>query len=251
MNCEALRDRLLAAHRPDRPGSVARRHLASCHACRTWHSRLLALESDLPRLYVPPALDAKAALLHAVRRGAEQPDGVVRLSRPTSTTPKERGLRKLAVAMALAAGLALFAVGWALWPHSDSIVTPTDPLASRHAERDHRLAGARSPRERVEAIANLSEEVRREALVQNDTAQLALLIRFYTQLVHDDLPALARVLPEEERVAVINQMTTQLTLAESETDRLASEPGHHHHAQELLALAAVARDGQGRLRALL
>jgi hypothetical protein len=249
MNCRTLRGQLLACPRPDRPGSAARGHLAHCAACQAWHGRLLALEQDLPRLYVPPALDAKAALLHAIRRGDDHVEGVVRLNRRVSTTPKERGLRKLAMSVALAAGLAVFAVGWAFWPHSTPIVVPTDPLAGRIADRDQRLASAGSPRERVEVIANLSEEVRHEALLLNDRDQLNHLIRFYSRLVRDDLPSLVHKVPREERLVLINQLTERLIRAESETDRLSVEPGRP--TAELRTLAALAREGQGLLHDLL
>jgi hypothetical protein len=249
MNCQTLRDRLLAALQPARPGGAARRHLDSCAACREWHGRLVALESDLPRLYVPPALDAKAALLHAVQHGPAPADGVIRLSRPMNTTPKERGLRKLAASMALVAALALFAIGYAVWPQGTKVVSPGDPLAGRYAERDRRLADAHSASQRVETIAHLSEEVRREALTLQDRNQLKQLVRFYTVLVHDDLPAQTRGLAEKERKELINQVINQLIRAESETDQFASDP--NHRSDELLALAAAAREGQVRLRAML
>jgi hypothetical protein len=246
MNCRTLRDGLLAALNPAKPGSAARRHLLGCADCRAWHARLVALEGDLRQLPVPPALDAKASLLHAIQQGPEQVAGVIRLIPPVQTTPKERGLRKLAISVALVAALALFALGYAVWPHHGDAV---DPLAGRYAERDRRLAAAQSPKQRVQAIAGLSEEVRREALGKGDKEQTAHLVKFYDHLVREDLPACARDLAEPQRSETIYQVIDQLREAEKEIDQLASDSGIR--SESMVALAAAARDGQVRLRAML
>ena len=242
MNCQTLRDRLLAALNPANVGPAARRHLHDCADCSAWHGRLVALEKDLPRLHVPPALDAKAALLHSIQRGPTPADGLIRLNRPANTTPKERGLRKLAASMALVAALALFAIGYAVWPHNGNVVTPTDPLAGRYAERDRRLAGAQSPRQKVDVITGLSEEIRREALNKGDKDQRTHLVRFYSHLVQEDLPTYARGLSEQERSATIYEILAQLNRAEVEIDQLARDPSTG--SEDLLALAAAAREGR-------
>src|SRR5205807_2230862 len=77
--------------------------------------------------------------------------------------PKERGLRKLAVSLALAASLAFFALAWWLWPHGETPGRVPGPLAVLRKEHDQRLARARTPQERVQVLADIARKLTREA----------------------------------------------------------------------------------------
>src|SRR5262245_11069076 len=99
MNCDLLRSRLLASPHPERPPADLRAHLTACASCRQWQRRLVRLERQIPRLPVPPSRTKD----EVVRR-------ILTAPRRTPAT-LERGLQKLSLATALAAALALFAVG--------------------------------------------------------------------------------------------------------------------------------------------
>src|SRR5437868_664080 len=104
MSCEATRRHLLSAERPDRPPAVLRPHLADCPSCRDWLRNLTEVEARVPYLHVPPSDAAKARFLKQLREPLQMSE-MPRVVAPVLpfTPPKERGLRKLAVALALAA----------------------------------------------------------------------------------------------------------------------------------------------------
>jgi hypothetical protein len=256
MNCAAVRKHLLAADAPSSATGAAARHLAGCDACRDWQRRWLQAEQGLPLLPVPDSSAARAALLRRLLEVpvAEPVPRLIRLTAPPQPTPKERGLRKLALALAMAAALALFAVGWRLWPHQIERPGRADPIVARQVQRDLRLAAARSPRERVEVLSDLADELRREAQAlarQADADSLRVLARFYAEVVRDNLPAQARALPAEERAVVVAAVLVRLTEAESELQRLRAERGGDALDAPLSDIALAARDGSARLRELL
>jgi len=252
MNCTALRRRLLAAERPDRADADAARHLTDCAACRAWRDRLLRVERQLPQLPVPAADAARLAFRERFL-GAAPPSEppLVRATLPGPTPPRERGLRKLAVAMALAAALLLLAVGFALWPHNQPADAPAGndaELAARQQKRDQRLAAARTPRQRVEVLADIADELRSEALAvapADRPRKLRALTRFYREVVGDNLPAYAGKLSGQERAAVIEDVARRLLEANSQLEQAGGGDDALHE------LAVAARDGHDRLRALL
>ena len=239
MNCHALRRRLLAAERPDRADPDAARHL----------------ERQVPLLPVPPADGAREALKRRLLEAAPAPEPpVIRPFLPPPPTPRERALRKLAVAVALVAALLLLAVGIALLPRPTTPAPRTDTeLAERQARRDQRLAAARTPRERVEVLADIADELRQEALTLSPaerSQKLRVISRFYGEVVRVDLPAYADRLPAQERATVIGPVADRLARAESdlyqEAERQRAGPD-----DPLRELAVAARDGHDRLRGLL
>ena len=127
MNCDAARRLLLAEEHPERPSEDdVRRHLAACSSCRAWGRRLTLVERQVARLPVPPS-SARPAF---VRRFLETGGPVVRrVPLPWTTPPKERGLQKLSLAVAIAAVLAVFTLGWWTWPR---VPAPRRRVRRRH-----------------------------------------------------------------------------------------------------------------------
>jgi hypothetical protein len=258
MNCTAAQRRLLADERPDQPASEVRRHLAECPACRAWNRRLLLAERQLSLLAVPPS-SAKADLLRKILKpaGAERgrPAPVVRpRALPSASSLKERALRKMSLAFAIAAVLAVVALGLWTVPRQTPAPVPvpvTQEVRDLRVRRDQ-IVAVRAPRERVTKLADFAAELQDRARTlarAGDADKLADLATFYAELVDEDLVKQARAVPAEERRAVVAAAADRLVRAESEFTRMASETPRAAAALHDLALAA--RDGNGRLQALL
>jgi hypothetical protein len=235
MNCTAFQKNLLASEHPDRLTARMTRHAAECAKCRLLHRRVVDLERQLPRIPTPPTT-AGAALVHRLWAGevtlpSEEPVSPLPTPAPLESRPagwmrsmRERGLRKLAVALTLAASLLIFAIVWWAWPHPQPSRSFTlDPLAVRKAERDRLLAGARTPRERVQVLAALADNLQHEARDLARRAEgenLKLVARFYGELVRENLVAQARDLPPEQRQEVLQPVVENLRWTESNLQKL-------------------------------
>src|SRR5262249_51386734 len=146
MKCDQVQNDLLNSERPDRPGAEMRLHLAGCDDCRALYNRLVDAERALSQLAVPPSTRRDDFVGQVLRGDIVMPPSVpLSLLRP-GRSAKERGLQKLAAAIALAAGLLVFAVGWwALPRNNQNLLALPDPLTLRQQERDRRLAAAQTP----------------------------------------------------------------------------------------------------------
>jgi hypothetical protein len=263
MNCAATRNTLLGSERLDPPPDEARAHLARCADCRGWWQRLLRLEEQVRRLPVPPS-PRKETLVCRFREPAQRPangrdvlrfPSTPRPSAPSGQRPplKERGQKKVAVAVALAATLAVFAVGLWFWPQQPSPsafhTKPLDPLARRRADRDRILDQASGPREQVRQLALLVEKLQGEVRQhQTDRAHLDEVARFYREVVCENLLQYARKLSPAERQQLLPAITERLRQGESEASRLAARfPASE---EPLLRIARAAREGERRLHEL-
>jgi hypothetical protein len=271
MSCDPTRRRLLAAERPDLPPDEVRPHLESCAECRDWLHRLTAVETRLAALPVPPA-PAKEVFLQRLRTGEiELPARVEPATLPwpaervpSSARLKERGLKKMSLAFALAAAVMVLALGLWAWPHRDGHFgdhrSPVDIYAGQiRAERAERLARARTPNEHVKALQGFEESLKNQATDLARTSQaakLSRLVEYYSQLVVEDLAAQADAVPLGDRLAVLRPVAEQLKWTESEMTRLVSEierkSGKAPEVTDpLLAIADAATRGKRHLHELL
>jgi hypothetical protein len=68
MNCQQIRNRILAVEDANRLPEELAAHLDDCAVCQTWHRQCLAVNQALARLSVPPSDGlAKIAVLEAIR----------------------------------------------------------------------------------------------------------------------------------------------------------------------------------------
>jgi hypothetical protein len=261
MNCTAIQRRLLASERPDQPPAELKGHLADCPVCRAWQRHVLELERQIRLLPVPPS-SARARLLRKIRQApapaAER--SILPLRRPSLAPPpnvraKERALWKLAWALASAAALALFAVGWWAWPHNHETVAPLDPYRAKEARFNERLAaalaGAQSARDKMGRVADFIEELHHQALNEvGNTDQLALTVRYHGEFMQKNLLEYARALPADgQRPIVLREIALRLREQESRATRLATTvPGDA--ADSLREMAAATRAGHVNLLAL-
>src|SRR5262249_54440709 len=109
VNCEMVHRRLLTLEEPERLPADLNDHLAVCAACRSWHEHLVAVEREVPFLPVPPP-ERRTSFLRTLSEklpARSRP----RLFRPSLNGQRERGQRKVAIAVALAASLLVLALG--------------------------------------------------------------------------------------------------------------------------------------------
>ncbi len=266
VNCTVIQRRLLTAEQPDQPAADVQGHLDQCPACRAWQRRLVQVERQIPLLPVPPST-AKAELLQRILdTGPRETVRSAVAERPTlprsplAPGPKERALRKLSVAFALAAALLVFALGWSVWPHNPGTAPLPPSLTLQQLDQkklDERLASAMrvdKPQDRLLKLADLAENVHGEANAMADNVEkLDQWARFYARVVSENLMEQARQLPRADRPAVLEKVAERLTRTESDASRRAIQlkDTSPKPAAAFGQIALVARKGGRDLRALL
>lgn len=261
MNCTVLQRRLLSCEQPDQPDADLKRHLARCPSCLAWHRSLVRMERSICLLPVPPST-AKVEFLQRILtpRSSRPPiaDPATLWHTTLASVPKERGLRKVAVAFALAASLLVFAFAWWTWPHHphakpDLVELEQGRLQARLEERLSDTLQRETPKERVLHLAQLAEEVHGEArgLVDN-SERLKQWAEFYARVVGEHLLEQARQLPPEDRAAVVESVSLSLRKTESRASRFASQlqDTAPRSASSFRRIAFASRKGEQDLRAL-
>jgi hypothetical protein len=264
VNCTVLQRRLLSSERPDQPAADVKSHLAQCPACRAWQRRLVHLERQIPLLPVPPST-AKVELLQRIVGPATPIDSMRPLTAERSVLrwstlapgPKERGLRKVSVAFALAAALLVFALGWWSWPHNpvpSSLIAKKDVEQKKLDDRLARVLHAGTPQERLFKLTDLAENIHGEARAMVDNAEkLDQWARFYSRVVSQHLLEQARELAPADRPTVLEKIADRLRRAESLAMRKATEltTTAPRSAASFDQIALAARQGEKNLRALM
>jgi hypothetical protein len=257
VNCTVIQRRLLSAEQPEQPATDITSHLAQCPACRAWQRRLVQMERHIPLLPVPPS-PAKALLLQRLRADAARPTAADPLHLWHSARApgaKERGLRKVAVAFALAASLLVFALTWWAWPHNP--VPSVDTAQREQVRLEERLTTSlrgETAKERVLSLAALAEQVHGEArrMVGNHQ-RLERWARFYSRVVGQHLMEQARQVPAEDRPAVMEAVAMQLQKTESDASRFAAQlqTRSPRSAASFEQIALAARNSERDLRAMM
>ena len=254
MSCTTVRQHLLASEQPDQPAPALAGHLAGCSACRGWHRRLVRLEQDLPRLPVPPSRPP-AHFLEQLRHG---PRSGPLISSPCRVRPnpdaiREGGRQKVALAFALAASLAVFALGWWAWPRHHQ--TEQSSLAARSYQNnlDRHLATARTPRERVARMADLADHFFKTARDSRTNADRLDELAVHFELLGRDLSSSARRVPGAQRATLLGDVAERLRRIESQASQLAVEWAREHgaSARSLRRIAAAAREVDRQLTDLI
>jgi hypothetical protein len=125
-------------------------------------------------------------------------------------------------------------------------------VAAQREERGRLLREAGSPRERVRLLARMVNDLHAEVRAHpEDPDRLALAARVYAEVVGEDLPAHARAVPAGERAEALTEIADSLSRAESDMEHLAADAASERQRTPLRAMAASAREGDRRLRALM
>jgi hypothetical protein len=249
MICTGMQRQLLSIERADRPPPEVREHLESCAECREVQRRLLDMEQRVRQLPVPESEGRSAFVLQFLE--GQLPTRHV----PPQLRLREGGRRKLAIALGLAAGLAICALG--LWAWTSHAPDPPDHGLARRGLRDReeqlhqRLTQARSARERVQGLTELADDVLGEArTLVADAAGMDEVAHFYGQVIREHLLTHARTLSQAERAALLPAIAERLRWAESEAMRLAVDPAYGSTASSFREIASAAGEGNRRLLAL-
>lgn len=257
MNCTVLQRRLLSAEHPEQPSADLKSHLAQCPSCRAWHRRLVQMERLVPLLPIPPstARDAFLQRLTGPSRREAIADPTTLWRSTLIAGPKERALRKVSLAFALAAALLVFALAWWSWPRGP--LSGSELLKQEQVRLEERLGNsmhADTSKERLLRLARLAEEIHVEArkLVDN-SEKLEQRARFYARVVGEHLLEQARQLPPDERRRVLTDIASRLSNTESEASRLSAQlkGASPRSAAAFDQIALASRKGERDVRALL
>jgi hypothetical protein len=250
MNCTVIQRRLLGWERPDEPPPDVRAHLDGCGECRAVQRRLLQLESEVRGLPVPPSRSRGTFVLEFLSQGEVRPLRLLRARRG-----REGGRQKAALAVALAAGLAVFALGWWAWPRVDTAGhgrhgQSTANRPDRNSDLRERLAAAHTPSERVRRLSELADELHREAQTfRTDTERLKEVAAFYSDVIGKHLLSQARQVAPADRAALLKAVIEHLQRTESEASRVSQDlkVGAAEAAVAFNDIALAARNGSREL----
>jgi hypothetical protein len=260
MICQSVQARILALPDPRRLPDAFRAHVDGCPDCAAYWKQTARLESLVAALPVPPApAGKKTALLEDLAA-----EGLVF---PKVTAPPRRAWslpRPPAKALAGLAAAVLVAVG--IWsgvkngkqpPVVQKQPAPRHPLLEKVVQRDLALAKAKTPNDRLDALAGLAEDLAAEsrglALVAGADEMRELADWFRTVVADGVVEQAGRVPPHaltpDQRRQLLDRLTARLTEAGKAAEQAAKDsPPHAQPA--LRSIADTARDGQTKLRAL-
>lgn len=280
MNCLDCQRQLLACDDPASQSLEVAAHLADCLACQEWHQHLLRIESNVPRLPVPPSRGAekiKRLILNPTPNLAPTP--APDLTPAPSLPIPSRWHSAAYIAAGMAAAILLTFLGIQLGnlatrqPLKNGILTKHSPpvpetppkgdpqvenipqksLAAVVLEFDLQLAQTDDPRQRVEILADLAGVLHDESRTltrAGGTKELQTLARLYDRVLQDGVLARAKDLPMADRRATLDPIAQRLELAQHDSVRLAAAAEARLSAP-LQQIAAAAQRGTGLLRKLM
>lgn len=217
--------------------------LKQCPACAAFLKKLARLEEQLARLTPPTAVISPQQRLNQIVTRLE-PAALSEPSAPISPLlrfrrfDKDRGRKKLALAVALVAFLLTMAGGLSFWPKP----VDRETLAGLRAERDSVLKRSKGSAAKLESLFRLAKESEREArdlASRGDVRRLALLASFHQELLGKDLDrALANSFDiSRDR---LTDFTQDRSRAESDFQRLAAQHADQPEVLQSLELIAQA-----------
>jgi hypothetical protein len=254
MNCATVRQQLLNSDSPERPNRVEADHLAHCADCSSWHTQLLRLELEIPRLVVavPPVPEALLATIRSQPLPQEQLVVLADYAKSGHSRP-EKMRRKLAFAASLAACLAVFTFTWWLWPPA----SPSNPTSGKKRPVldpwQQRLAKASNAEQRAAVYIDFADELLLEMKHQGPNNQnlLGLVARF-ERVIAQELLRSANEVRSPSRKQTLGELADRLARAESEASFLASEWVNRETASAgMRRVALSAKEGERRLRQML
>lgn len=275
MECQSIRNQILALEEPAKPPRELAVHLDCCESCRAWLRKLSQMEQALIQLPVPQSEGAgKAAVLERIRLAAPAmatASGTnhkpVTHARPMpldleSDLPKKRFNLKTFTAKfwpvgLIAATLLIGAIAWMNLREQKPEVAqapPSDPLLESVVQLNVELAKARTANERVEVLTRLANELNQEmrdiARADSTGENMQALEQMYRRVVLQGLMAQAKMIERSKREAVLGKIADSLAQAGDRADQTAAE-SPEHSAVRLREVAATAREGTKQIRALI
>lgn len=269
MNCRSAQNQLLILEEPGRPSAEVQEHLEDCDSCRQWQERLLHVERHVPWLPVPASQNRDAMIRQFLEgnsrpangTGADRPVPPPILSLENARAPLARLIPRyrLYAALAVAAALFLLVFDGLMLLKPDQAATRgkkgpgQDAFLASLLDRNLRLAKARTPRKRLEALVDLADDLQGHArrLIRGaEVEDLQELAQLFEQVVDEGIIRGAVVLPADQRPEVLPAAADRLARAGHDAGRLAQE-APDGSAGALRVIAAAAQHGGERLRALM
>jgi hypothetical protein len=258
MTCQSVQARILALPDPRQLPDAFRAHVAACPDCTAYWKQAARLETLVAALPVPPApADKKTAFLDDLAAEA------LVFPKVTAPPPRTWSLPR-PPAKALAGLAAALLIGVGIWnaTKKPEVAQLPKPPALRHAflekvvQRDLALAKARTPGDRLDALAGLAEDLAAEsrglALVAG-ADEMREVADWFRTAADGVVEQAGRVPPNaltpDQRRALLTRLTDRLAEAGRAAEQAATDsPPHAQPA--LRSIADTARDGQTKLRAI-
>jgi hypothetical protein len=244
-DCDDIRQRLLRSDHPDKPAAAEAAHLAGCDSCRAWLRRVAQLEEMLPHIPAPPS-QPPAELLALFRAAADKPVVAPAAQRlPSFRAKREWARQKLALALALAATLSLFALTWWAVQH----VGKPGPKPGLGVRR-HNPA----PRERLhQGIDEVRECLARAKAQPENAKEVAKQAARFRELLERDVVNVAKNITIGERQIDLPGIANLLARAQKEADGLARawQTKHPESARSMHQMASAAEQAEKELRKLI
>jgi hypothetical protein len=222
------------------------------------------MEKAVPLVGMPPSM-ARARILRRVLAAPAPPARSVaggwgsfaRLT-PWGWWHRQDARWRAVAAGSLAASLLFVALVVMLWgpdrslpPAAAKRKPAADPFLTKLMERDLRLATARTPRDRLEILADMADDLQGQTRVAARSAEaedLGRLAALYERVLREGLLAGARKLPPNQR-NLLDAIAVRLTRFGVEAERLAAELTAAP-SEALRQIAAASRETDEQLRAL-
>jgi hypothetical protein len=258
MTCQSVQARILALPDPRQLPADFRAHVAGCPDCTAYWKQAVRLETLVAALPVPPApADKKTTFLDDLAAEA------LVFPKVTATPRRAWSLPRLP-AKALAGLAAALLVGVGIWgatkkgdpPVAVKHPSPRSPFLEKVVQRDLALAKARTPGDRLDALAGLAEDVAAEsrglALVAG-ADEMREVADWFRTAADGVVEQAGRVPPNaltpDQKKALFRQLAARLEDAQRAAEQAAKDsPPHAQPA--LRSIADTARDGQTKLRAI-
>lgn len=258
MNCTKVQRRLAGQMNPARVPSSLKEHLAACATCRDYQHRLVQVERSVPLLHTPSAPLAKERLLQEIRtqptwwapvKEKEDDSGAV-------VRPLPQRWQRWQVAAAAAAAILLMVAAFQFLPRSgdsnDDVARrqpDPDPVLARLHQNALALAEADKPRQQVELLADVADDLKGMAFKVCRESGSRELSEWYAKVLDAEVDRAAAV-PAAERRAVLEPIAERLTRTALDADKAAAEIKGQPGSATLTALAASARNARNKLEAL-
>jgi hypothetical protein len=265
MNCETVRNRVMALPDPGTlPGPLAA-HLSGCAACEAWHRLLVRVEATVAA--TAPAAGAARAKRQLVAQFREpapaapkpatktpakakfvRPAGTV-VPAPERQSVGERLARLWPAGLVAAALLAGVLVWSSLRGKPDGPIVaalPPDPFLERVVTAKVRLDSAPDAAGRLAALDVLERTIHEEATTLSKVtpgADMDALARMYEQVVTGGMVEQARLMSDDEKKAKLPSYKNRLVDAEQVANRMAAEapPGADRPLKEIARAAEKGR----------
>jgi hypothetical protein len=265
MNCDTVRNRVMALPDPaGLPGPLAA-HLAGCPGCEAWHRLLVRVEAAVAAT-APPAGPARAkrqlvgqfreqepaAPKPPVKTPAKakpaKPAGTV-VPAPERQSVGER-LARLWPAGLVAAALLAGVLVWSSLrgkPDGPTVAAlPPDPFLERVVSAKVKLDSAPDAAGRLAALDTLERTIHAEATTLSKVtpgADMEALARMYEQVVTEGMVEQARLMSDDERKAKLPAYQNRLAAAQQVATRLIDE-APPESVRPLKGIATAAEKGR-------